>query len=74
MTLETYDRTLDLARELALSEQLKLLEALTQMVRRQIDDSPKTYSIMELEGLGAEIWQDVDAQTYINEERASWDS
>ncbi|HFE67017.1 MAG TPA: hypothetical protein ENJ93_07115 [Chloroflexi bacterium] len=72
--METYDRTLKMARRLALPEQLQLLEDLTRMVRRQVDNKSQTYSIMELEGLGAEIWQDIDAQTYVNQERASWDS
>ena len=74
MTLETYDHTLNMARRLALPEQLQLLEDLTRMVRRRVSYKPKTYSIMELEGLGAEIWQGIDAQAYVNQERASWDS
>jgi len=30
-------------------------------------------SILELEGLGAEIWAGVDAQQYVNELRNDWD-
>jgi hypothetical protein len=30
-------------------------------------------SIMELHGLGAEIWQGIDAQQYVNELRDEWD-
>ncbi len=30
-------------------------------------------NIMELHGLGAEIWQGVDAQDYVNELRDEWD-
>lgn len=30
-------------------------------------------SILELEGLGKELWSGVDAARYIEEERASWD-
>jgi hypothetical protein len=30
-------------------------------------------SIMELHGLGAEIWEGVDAQEYVNELRKEWD-
>ncbi len=30
-------------------------------------------SLLELEGLGAEIWEGVDAQEYINELRKEWD-
>ncbi len=30
-------------------------------------------SLLELEGLGAEIWEGVDAQEYVNELRKEWD-
>jgi hypothetical protein len=35
-------------------------------------DKPKR-SIMELHGLGAEIWQGLDAQEYVNRLRNEWD-
>ena len=31
-------------------------------------------SLLELEGLGAEIWQGIDAQEYVNELRKEWDT
>jgi len=34
-------------------------------------DKPKR-SIMELHGLGAEIWQGVDAQEYVHQLREEW--
>jgi antitoxin (DNA-binding transcriptional repressor) of toxin-antitoxin stability system len=34
-------------------------------------DEPKR-SILELEGLGEEIWHGIDAQEYVNHERNSW--
>ncbi|MCP4360404.1 MAG: hypothetical protein GY796_20540 [Chloroflexi bacterium] len=63
-----------MARQLALPEQLQLLEDLTKVVRRRVDSESKTYSVMDLEGLGAEIWQGIDAQAYVDQERASWAS
>lgn len=30
-------------------------------------------SLLELEGLGAEIWEGVDAQAHVDELRAEWD-
>ncbi|ELS04205.1 hypothetical protein Xen7305DRAFT_00039330 [Xenococcus sp. PCC 7305] len=27
---------------------------------------------MELEGLGKDIWQGIDAQEYVDQERSSW--
>lgn len=53
------------------SEQLRLLEELAVMVRRRMLVKPKR-SILELEGLGKETWRGIDAQEYVNQERASW--
>ncbi len=52
-------------------EQLRLLEELAVIVRRRMLVKPQR-SIMELEGLGKEIWHGMDAQEYVNQERASW--
>lgn len=37
-------------------------------------EQEKTCSIMELKGLGKELWEGIDAAEYIREERDSWDS
>ena len=34
---------------------------------------PKSHSILELCGLGKEIWEGIDPAEYIREERDSWD-
>ena len=73
MTMATYEQILRLTRGLNLPEQLQLLEALSRMVRHQME-STEPENIMDLEGLGADIWTGIDAQEYINQERASWDS
>jgi plasmid stability protein len=36
-------------------------------------ESPKALSIMDLQGLGAALWQGVDAVAHVETERASWD-
>ena len=33
----------------------------------------KTHSVLELEGLGAEIWEGIDAQEYVDQLRSEWD-
>ena len=59
-------------------EQIKPLPAaerlhlLAVIARDVAPEAEKTRSIMELEGLGAEIWQGVDAQEYVNELRDEW--
>lgn len=40
----------------------------------QAVEQEKTLSILELSGLGEELWRGIDAAEYIREERDSWDS
>ena len=35
--------------------------------------SPSPVSILELKGLGKEIWENVEASTHVKRERSSWD-
>ena len=49
-----------------------------ERVKVRIEVSPpgkKTgkYSIMDLAGVGKEIWEGIDAQEYVREERRSWE-
>ncbi len=69
--MATYQEIRRQVENLTPDEQLRLLEELASIVRRRITPKPKR-SIMELEGLGKEIWQGIDAQEYVNQERASW--
>ena len=54
------------------AERIRLVE-LTAHDLAQLGEPPKR-SIMELHGLGAEIWKGIDAQEYVNELRNEWDS
>ena len=36
-------------------------------------DAPERLSILELRGLGKELWTDVDPVTHVQRERAAWD-
>lgn len=69
--MTTYQEIRRQVETLTPEEQLRLLEELAGMVRRRMLVKPKR-SIMELEGLGKEIWNGLDAQEYVNQERASW--
>jgi hypothetical protein len=69
-TLE-YQEVLHRVQRLTSAEQLRLLEELAALIRRQGMPRPPR-SILELQGLGKEIWSDVDAQEYIDAERATW--
>jgi len=54
-------------------EQLRLLEVISSKLRRTLGRKDATQSIMKLEGLGAEIWEGIDAQEYVQDERKAWD-
>ena len=69
--MTTYQDIRNQVETLTPDEQLRLLEDLAVLVRRRMAPTPKR-SIMELEGLGKDLWQGIDAQEYVNQERASW--
>jgi hypothetical protein len=67
----TIEELLAQARLLSLEEEARLVEALMADVRQRIEGQ-QYHSIMELKGLGKELWQDIDVEKYIEEERSSW--
>ena len=67
----TYDEILDQVERLSPEDQLRLMERIAASLRRQMP-ACRTHRITELKGLGKEIWKDIDVQTYIDEERESW--
>jgi hypothetical protein len=69
--MATYQDIRRQVEDLTPDEQLRLLAELAGIVRDRMIVKPKR-SIMELEGLGKETWQGLDAQEYVNQERASW--
>jgi hypothetical protein len=71
MSNTTYYEVLGRVQSLTPTDQLRLLEELTALVRRQVTARPRR-SILELQGLGKEIWRGIDAQGYVDRERASW--
>ncbi|HLX39836.1 MAG TPA: hypothetical protein VKR42_04855 [Ktedonobacteraceae bacterium] len=72
MTSDAYHKVLQMARELPVEEQLELIEDLISVARHRVKAIP-LHNITELRGLGKEIWEGVDVEKYINEERNSWD-
>lgn len=67
-----YEEVLDQVRNLSLLDQASLLEKLAKLVRIRIQTWPE-HSVRELRGLGKELWQGIDVEKYIEEERNSWD-
>lgn len=38
-----------------------------------VDEPEEKHSLLELEGLGAELWEGIDPQKYVDELRDEWD-
>jgi hypothetical protein len=72
MSTYPYQEVLKQARYLSADEQFQLLDALVTMIRQRTVTKP-FHSILELEGLGKEIWERIDVDHYLQEERDSWD-
>jgi hypothetical protein len=68
MTSTSYEQVLRVAESLPRDEQLRLIQELAEHTAH----AKGTTSVMELCGLGQEIWQGQDAQEYVDSERASW--
>ena len=68
---DAYEHTLRTAESLTRAERLRLISKLAEHLCIQ-EISDRRISILELQGLGKEIWQGVDAQEYVDGERASW--
>jgi hypothetical protein len=66
---ETLNEVLNQVQRLTFEDQLRLVEDLVANIRRQGKARPK-HSILELEGLGAEIWKGVDVDGKIHKRGA----
>lgn len=59
---------------LSTEDQLQLLAEMAKgLANGEHKDEPKKRSLMELEGLGAEIWAGIDPDEYVNELRNEWE-
>lgn len=71
--MSSYQEVLQQAKSLSHEEQIRLIADLSSLICQQgaMTSKPKR-SILELRGLGKEIWNGIDAQEYVNQERDSW--
>jgi hypothetical protein len=73
MSAHAYHNILSQIDQLTLEEQQQLLQDIANVVQRHQVTSKPQRSILEFEGLGKEIWEGIDVDRYIEEERNSWD-
>ena len=67
----TVAEVLEQARALSPQERIELAKLLIDLLG--VDTSSPQRRLSELRGLGKEIWQDIDAQEYVNQMRDEWD-
>jgi plasmid stability protein len=53
-------------------ERRSVAQEVTQLLSRVLD-APEPLSILDLQGLGKELWAGVDAAEHVRRERSSWD-
>jgi hypothetical protein len=71
--MSTYHEVRRLAESLTPDEQMRLIEDLSRFIRQRVTLTPKpSVAFWNYEGLGKEIWNGIDAQEYVNQERDSW--
>lgn len=68
----TYDDVIATLPTLKTEEQINLLGALSLVLKKSVMQKEREHRLLELEGLGAEVWSGVDVEKYIRRERDSW--
>jgi hypothetical protein len=71
MATTDYYEVLKRMHRLTPAEQQRLLEELASLVQRKVLPQPRR-SVLDLQGLGKDIWSDIDAQEYVDKERTVW--
>jgi hypothetical protein len=72
MFMMSVTQLLEDARDLSHSEQIELIKNLVDLVSSSGNTSAQR-DILEFEGVGAEMWDGIDAQEYVNRLRDEWD-
>ena len=68
------DEVLCISQQLSLADRLSLVSLLSEQIRRELGWDGEAVDMLSLAGLGAELWREVDVDTYLEQERASWDN
>lgn len=53
-------------------EHRSLSQEVVHLLSRAVEE-PEVSSLLELKGLGKELWRGIDAGRYLEEERSAWD-
>ncbi len=67
-----YEEVLEAAGKLSPTERLRLASVLRDTIASGAEPEGESHTILELRGLGKEVWAGVDPDQYVHEERLSW--
>jgi hypothetical protein len=68
------DDVLVMSRQLPRADRLRLISLLSEDLRSEMEASEPLVDMLSLAGLGAELWQTVDVDAYLEQERTDWDA
>lgn len=68
------DDVLVMSRQLPRADRLRLISLLSEDLRSEMESSGPLVDMLLLAGLGAELWQTVDVDAYLEQERTDWDA
>ncbi len=72
----TLDEVLSISQRLSPSDQLRLISQLSEELSGKIADrnQGEPIDMLSLVGVGADVWQSIDVDAYLEEERSSWET
>jgi len=72
----TLDEVIDLSQRLSPSDQLRLISQLSEQLSDVVTDWDEIERIdmLSMVGVGADLWQSIDVDAYLDQERASWET
>ena len=68
------DDVLVMSRQLPRADRLRLISLLSEDLRSEMEASEPLVDMLSLAGLGAELWQTIDVDAYLEQERSDWDT
>lgn len=70
-TTITWQQAMNTVEQLSIADQLRLITELLLRIKNSVKTT-ESIDLLTLAGVGAEVWQEIDTDTYINEERDSY--
>lgn len=65
-------QALAVSEKLSPADQLRLISILSDRLGIELESETESVDMLSLAGVGAEIWEEIDVEAYLDEERASW--